>query len=146
MGDESMRKFYIFKIRNDYQNLYSQNPESLYHVLKYLYYLKPEENKYGIELFHQLVEMIDKTILNREIFIKYHSQRIYSKIGNTHIINDLYRDEISTLNIKHSYILLESKHNASTFFQILLEESNGFFLCDFKNQDYFWLSEVKTLV
>ena len=104
MGEESMRKFYIFKIRDDYQNLYSQNPESLYHVLKYLYYLKPEENKYGIELFHQLVEMIDKTILNREIFIKYHSQRIYSKIGNIHIINDLYHDEISTLNIRQSYI------------------------------------------
>ena len=141
-----MRKFYIFKIREEYQSLYRENSEPLYQILKYLYYLKPEENNYGIELFNQLIQVIDKNQLNRKIFIKYHCKRVYSKIGNTHIINDLYRDEISTLNIKHSYILLESKHNSSTFFQILSNESDTFFLCDFENQDYFWLSQVKTLV
>ncbi len=141
-----MRKFYIFKIRKEYQILYQDSTEPLYQILKYLYSLKPEENNYGIELFNQLVQVIDKDFLNRQIFIKYHDKRVYSKVGNTHIINDLYRDEISTLNIKHSYILLESKHNTSTFFHILSKESAPFFICDFKNQDYFWLSEVKTLV
>lgn len=141
-----MRTFYIFKIKEEFENLYRENPENLYHILKYLYYLRRSEGSYGIELFDQLIERIDSSLLNRRIFIKYHSNNIYSKIGNTHIINHLYKDEISTLNIKHSYILLESNHKSSSFFQILSEEADTFFSCDFLNQEYFWLTDTKVLV
>jgi len=141
-----MRKFYIFKVKKEYQNLYQKKPANLDYILKYLYYLKPGESNCGIELFFQLIQMIDKNELNRKIFIKYHNKKVYSKVRELHIINDLYSDEISTLKIKSSYILLESKYNTSSFFYILLKESDAFFICDFENQDYFWLSEVKTLV
>ncbi len=141
-----MRRFYIFQVKNEYQELYKNHSKSLYHIFKYLYFLNRRDSDYGIELFNQLVQTIDKTKLNRKIFIKYHKERIYSKIKDIHVINDLYRDEISTLKIKNSYILLESNHNTSTFLKILSEGENNYFLCDFKNQDYFWLSDIKTLV
>lgn len=145
-GEEKMRKFYIFQIKNEYQELYKYHPKSLYHIFKYLYFLKKKDSCYGVELFDQLVKAIDKNKLNRKVFIKYHKERTYSKVKNIHVINDLYKDEISTINIKNSYILLESNHNTSAFFKILLEEEKNLFVCDFINQDYFWLSDMKTLV
>ncbi len=141
-----MRAFYIFKIKEEVQKLYFDSPENLYHILKYLYYLRKRENTYGVGFFHQLVDIIDKHSLNRQIFIKYHKERVYSKLGNIHVINDLYRDEISSLNIKFSYILLECNQNTSSFFSILSNTSDYFFICDFMNQDYFWLSDAKVLV
>lgn len=141
-----MRTFLIFKIKDDYQDLYKRNPGNLYQILKYLYFLTKKESEYGIELFNQLVIPIDKILLNRRIFIKYHQERVYSKINNTHVINDLYKDEISILKIKSSYIKLQTNHNTSNFFSIISKESNAFFACDFENQDYFWLSELKMLV
>ena len=141
-----MRTFYIFKIKEEVQKLYFESPENLYHILKYLYYLRKKENAYGVGFFHQLVDIIDKHSLNRNIFIKYQKERVYSKLRGIHVINDLYKDEISSLDIKYSYILIECNQNTSSFFSILSEASNDFFICDFVNEDYFWLSDTKVLV
>ena len=71
---------------------------------------------------------------------------VYSKSGNDHIINNLYKDEISVLTIKNSYILITANHNYSSFFNILNTFGNEYFICDFTYQDYFWLKDVKMLV
>ena len=36
----------------------------------------------------------------KNIFVKYHKEMIYTKLGNEHIINNLFKDEISILTIK----------------------------------------------
>ena len=108
--------------------------------------MKKHEMNYGLNLFTQLTEKIDKYELNKQIYVKYHKDMTYSKNGNDHIINNLYKDEISVLTIKNSYILITANHNYSSFFNILSSLGVDYFICDFEYQDYFWLDDLKILV
>ena len=141
-----MRTFYIFKIKDDFYNLYLNNPNNLYNLLNQLYYIKKKDLDNGFRLFNQLIIPIDKDILDRQIFIKYHKEMIYSKSGNDHIINNLYKDEVSILTIKKSHLLINANKNYSSFFNIINKLGNNYFVCDFTNQDYFWINDIKMLV
>ena len=141
-----MRTFYIFKLKKEFVSLYSCSPNSLYNVLRHLYFMKKNEYNYGYSLFNQLTEMINKEELDRNIFIKFHNKMIYSKNGNEHIINNLYKDEISIMTIKKAYILLNVNKNYSSFFNALSNISNEYFVCDFSYNDYFWINDIKILV
>lgn len=141
-----MRTFYIFKLKKEFVNLYSCSPNSLYNVLRHLYFMKKNEFNYGYSLFSQLTEKIDKEDIDKKIYIKYHNEMIYSKNGNEHIINNLYKDEISIMTVKKAYILLNANKNYSSFFNTLSTISNEFFVCDFSYNDYFWINDIKILV
>lgn len=141
-----MRTYFAFKIKKEFFQLYKDNSRSLYEVLRHLYYMRKHEMSYGFNLFSQLTEKINKKELNKAIYIRYHNDMVYSKSGNEHIINNLYKDEISVLTIKNSYILITANHNYSSFFNIINEFGNEYFICDFTYQDYFWLNDLKMLV
>ena len=145
IGDR-MRTFYIFKMKKEFVSLYQNSPGSLYNVLKHLYYMKRHEMSYGFNLFQQLTEKIDKNKLDREIYIKYYDEMVYSKNHDEHIINNLYKDEISILIIKSTYILINANRNYSSFFTILESLGDEYFVCDFVSQDYFWINDIKMLV
>ena len=142
----TVRTFYIFKIKKDFYNLYLNSPSNLYNVLKQLYYIKKTNLEYGFSIFNQLTDKIDKANLDKEIFIKYHQEMIYSKNGNDHIINNLYKDEVSILSIKKTHLLINANRNYSSFFNIINKLGNNYFVCDFTNQDYFWINDIKMLV
>ena len=141
-----LRTFYIFKIKKDFYNLYLNNSFSLYNVLKQLYYIKRRDIKYGFSMFNQLTDKIDKDALDRQIFIKYHKELYYSKNDNDHIINNLYKDEVSILTIKKAYILINANKNYSSFFNVIDKIGSNYFICDFINEDYFWINDIKILV
>ncbi len=141
-----MRTFYIFRMKKEFVNLYKESPSSLYNVLKHLYHMKRYEMNYGFNLFHQLTEKIEKDKLDREIYIKYHDEMIYSKNQNEHVINNLYKDEVSILTIKNAYILITANKNYSSFFSIIETLGEEYFVCDFTYQDYFWINDIKILV
>lgn len=101
---------------------------------------------YGFNLFQQLTEKIEKDKLDREIYIKYHDEMVYSKNQGEHIINNLYKDEVSILTIKNAYILITVNKNYSSFFSIIENLGDEYFVCDFTSQDYFWINEIKMLV
>ena len=145
MGDR-LRTFYIFKMRKEFVSLYRDNPSSLYSVLKHLYYMKRSEAKIGIALYNQLTEKINKIAMDRKIFIAYHKELVYSKNDNDHVINNLYKDEVSILNIKKAYILITTNKNYSSFFNILSKFGEEYFVCDFIHEDYFWINDIKILV
>ena len=133
-------------MRSEFVSLYRNNPSSLYSILRRLYLTKESNYTSGINLYNQLIEKIDKNTLDRKIYIKYHKDLVYSKNDNDHIINNLYKDEVSILNIKKAYILINTNKNYSTFFNIISTLGNEYFICDFKNQDYFWINDIKILV
>ncbi|MDD6224198.1 MAG: sporulation inhibitor of replication protein SirA [bacterium] len=141
-----MRTYFVFQIKKEFQNLYQENNRNLFETLRHLYYMKKHEMNYGLNLFTQLTEKIDKQELNKAIFVRYHNEMVYSKNGNDHVINHLYRDEISVLTIKSSYILITTNHNYSSFFSVISEFGDQYFVCDFVYQDYFWINEIKMLV
>lgn len=141
-----MRTYYIFKMKKEFVNLYRESPNNLFNILKHLYYMKKHEIEYGYNLYNQLTERISKDKLDREIYIKYHSDMVYSKKQDEHIINNLYKDEISILTIKKTYILITTNNNYTSFFNIISNLGDEYFVCDFLSQDYFWINDIKILV
>jgi hypothetical protein len=136
-----MKVYYIFKIKEQFINLYKDTPSILFNILKNIYYLEREEVDYGYNLFNQLTNPINKNELDRKLFIKLHQDIPYSKRQDTHYINNLYKNEISRLNISNMYIKLEVEQNHSSFFNILEEELNDLFCCCFNKSDFFFLDD-----
>ena len=136
-----MKVYYIFKIKKEFVNLYKDTPSVLYNILKNIYYLEKEEVDYGYNLFNQLITPINKSKLDRSIFLKFHQDIPYSKRKDTHYINNLYRNEISRLTINKSYLKLEIEQNFSSFCKILDDELDNLFACSFKKVDFFFIEE-----
>lgn len=141
-----MRVFYIFKIKDEFKYLYKNNESTLYNILKQIYYLPNEEIEYAKTLLNQLVNDIDKEYIDRDLFIKLHQKMPYSKRGEIHYMNNLYKDEISKLIVKNKYIKIEAETNFSSFFEILSNYDNNFFVCDFDYLDFFFIDSIKVLV
>lgn len=141
-----MRTYYIFEVKEEFVKLYHDRPNSLYSILKQLFYLNRKDINYGIQVFSSLTNKISKQELDRQLYIKYHKDMVYTKTDTEHIINNLYKDEVSILTIKYSHLLLTTNHSYSSFFNILVDFNSNFFVCDFKNQDYFFLNDIKILV
>ena len=136
-----MKVYYIFQIKKEFINLYKDTPSVLFHILKTIYYLDKEEVEYGYNLFNQIIKPFSKQELDRNIYIKLHKSIPYTKRGNTHYINNLYRNEISRLNINHYFMKLELEQDFSTFYDILGEKLDDLFVCTFKNIDFFFLND-----
>lgn len=141
-----MRIYYVFDIRSEYVDLYKETPNSLYNVLHQLYYMRKKDLEYGFNMFKQLANRIDKEELDKNIFLKLHNKMTYVKKGDNHIINNLYKDEVSVLKVKYSYILINTNKSYTDFFNTLALDNRNYFVCDFINNDYFFLSNIKILV
>ena len=141
-----MRKYYIFNLKNEIVNLYQDKPASLYRILENIYYMHEEDINYGFSIFKELTNKIKVLELNNDLYVKLHKELIYSKIGNEHIINDLYHDEVSILKVKNSHLKLDSNKSVSSFFKILNDINTNYFICDFKDKDFFFISEIANLI
>ncbi len=141
-----MRLYYVFNIKKEIVDLYKDKPASLYHILENIYFMHKEDVNYGFNIYKQLTNRNKVLELNNEIYIKLHKDLVYSKIGNEHIINDLYHDEVSILKIKNSHLLIESNKSYSSFLKILLDINYNYFICDFKDKDFFFITEIANLV
>ena len=145
MGDK-MRMYYIFNVKKDIKELYHDNPSNLYKILENIYFMHEEEINYGFNIFKQLTNKIKVQELNNEIYIKLHKNLIYSKTDSEHVINDLYHDEVSILKVKSSHLLLESNKSYPSFLKLLYILNNNYFICDFKEKDFFFISDIVNLI
>lgn len=141
-----MKVFYIFNVKDEIYELYNNKPESLYKMYNHIYNLSDNELNYAKTLLDQLNETFDKEILDTKLFIKLHKEVPYSKRGDIHYFNNLYKDEISKLIIRKRYIKVTTEKNTSSFFNILINFNYNLFVCDFSNSLYFFLDSIKTLV
>ena len=76
-----MKVYYIFKIKKEFVNLYKDTPSVLYNILKSIYYLDTDSVEYGYNLFNQLIMILDKYKLDREIYISMHKDLPYKIIS-----------------------------------------------------------------
>lgn len=136
-----MRTFYLFKIKTNYSILTKNNPYNLYKTLEEIYHLKKDEIKIAYDLFSQIRDTFNKELLDNNIYEYYKNRYTYTKINNTHIINDYYTEEKSKLVINPSYLLIRSTKQIPTFLRTITKKNN-IFVCDFDNIDYFWLDEL----
>ena len=110
-----MRRFYIFNVRSELQNLYKENFDSLYKILNSLYNMSSDELSYGYNLFKQICTKIDTLAINNKLYLKMHNDLVYTKIDNEHVINNLYKDEVSVLKVKKSHMVLDCNTSYSSF-------------------------------
>lgn len=136
-----MRVYFIFEIKDEFKKMYKGKESSLYQILKSVYTLSKDEVDYGYNLLKQLTNPLDKEVLDRDLFVKLHREYPYSKRDGIHYYNQLYKEEISRLVIKNSYMKLETEHDTSSFFKILGNYSKNLFACDFNKTNFFFLSE-----
>ena len=141
-----MRMYYVFDVKDDVVSLYQDNPASLYKILESIYYMHREEADYGFNLFKQITNRIKVRELNNLLYIKLHKDLVYTKMENEHIINDLYHDEVSILKIKNSHLLLESNKSYSSFFKLLNVINPSYFVCDFKEKDFFFVNNIIKMI
>ncbi len=141
-----MKVFFVFNIKDEFKSLYQDSASTLYKILKQIYYLDKEELIFGKTLFDQLINKIDKKNLDYELFVKMHQEMPYSKKGDVHYFNNLYKDEVSRLIVRKSYLKVETDSNFSTFFKVLSQYYKNLFICDFKTTEFFWLDQAKILV
>jgi len=134
-----MRKFYLFKIKDEYLKYKSYN---LYKAIDNIYHLKENDYKYGINYFNHLRAKFNKEILNNNIFNYYKDKYNYTKVNNAHYINDYYTNENTKLTIYNNFLLIETNKPNPLFFE-LFKKSNNIFVVDFNNRDYFWLNDYK---
>ena len=141
-----MRTFYIFNIHDNFYTLYKDTPSSLFNILKQIHNLMPNDLVYATNIFYQVNNRIDKESLDRKIFLELHQEMPYKKDKDKHIYNNLYLDEETYMEIKSNYIKIKSNKDFSYFFRVLLNYDLNYFVWDFTNQDYFFLSSLKMLV
>lgn len=141
-----MRVFYCFNIKDEFKSLYNETPSNLFNILKQIYYLNTNDLSYGRTLLNQITNKINKNELDINLFIKLHKVYSYSKKGDVHYINNLYKDEISRLIIKNNYIKIETETAFSSFFGIISKYNNNIFVCDFEYSDFFFIDSIKVLV
>ena len=139
-----MKVYYVFKIKKEFVHLYKDTPSVLYHILKHIYYMDRDSAEYGYHLFNQLIQTLDKTKLDRDLYIQMHQDIPYTKTKDLHEIRNRYKDEHSRMFINHFYIKLELDQDYSSFYSYLQDREQDLFVCNFKNTDFFFLEE-KTL-
>ncbi len=141
-----MRRFYIFNIRKELLTLYKDNQDNLYKILLSIKETDENELVYAYNLFKQICITYDTLNLNNKLYLKMHNDLVYTKIDNEHIINNLYKNEVSILKVKKSHLVIESNSTYSSFFGFLSEYDNNLFVCDFVNGDYFFLTDIHLVV
>lgn len=141
-----MRMFYIFNLKKEIKELYSKSPSDLFRVLNNIYYMHEEYANYGFNILNQIINKNDINDLNKNIFVDMHKECVYTKNKNEHIINDLYNNEVSILKIKKSHLVLQSNMSYSSFFKLLLKYSDCYFVCDFLEKDFFFITSINKLV
>lgn len=141
-----MRMFYIFDVKKEIKELYKDNPSSLYKILSSIYYMHKEDANYGFNLFNQITNKINVKELSNKIYIDMHTNIIYTKNGDEHVINDLYRNEISILKVRKSHVLIQSNKNYNKFFDFLLKNNDNYFVCDFLENDFFFVTDINNLM
>lgn len=119
-------------MKNESVEIYKKKPGKLYELLHHLYCLSKNQSKYGYTFYQQLCKPYDTSVLDYYIKGKYQLK----KIGGVYH----YPDE-NLVQIGSSCCIVRSEMNFPELLRIFHYYSRNIFVCDFHNQDYFWLTK-----
>ena len=143
-----MRTYYAFIIKDSLMHFYSKKPYSLYKILEQIYRLKNNDIVLGYRLLEQVTEPFGTRRTDKFIYKKHLNELEYSRLDDGHMIKNLYSEEITFLKVFHSHVRIKTNNNYSSFFNSIQEYDENIFICDFENQDFFWMNKInfETLV
>ena len=141
-----MKELYIFDIKEDFYKLYKDKHSELFYIFNRIYHMKEVQKEYGYNLFCQISNFLDKKKINAIIKNNYKDKIMYTCNENEHIINNLFLNEISILTVKNPNIKIETNTEKPSFIQDLKELKMHLFVCDFKEQNYYFITKKKSKV
>ena len=141
-----MRVFYLFHINDNFYSLYKDIPSSLFNILKQVHRIAPSDIDYAMNIFYQVNTDVPKEELDRKLFLELHQETTYKKEKDIHFYNNMYFNEESIMEIRHNYIKIKTNKDLSYFLKVLVSYQLNYFVCDFKNQDYFFLNGIQAYI
>lgn len=135
-----MRTFYIFKVAPHFSKIYHKNPENLYNMLEQISKINKEDYKFAYNLLNEFTDRLDVDVILKYIFSK-DMESIVNITDNG--IMDYYNEKTSektNIHVTKLQIKVKSNVNVPTVLS-QLADLDDFFVCDFKNSDYFFLSD-----
>lgn len=127
-----MRTYYIFHIKRECTTYYKEKPKDLYQLLHHLFLMPKHYGRYGISFYDQVCNHFDQEILNFYLSGKFQLQ---PQNGVFHF------PEGNLVQIQLSCCIVRTNSNFPAIFRTFYYYSRDLFVCDFYNQDYFWLSK-----
>lgn len=135
-----MRTFYFFEIKPELVVLLKDNPYELFKTLETIYY-KNVDLETSYQFIRQLINPISIKNLDISLFKHYKENYFYTKYKNVHSLHDVFRKENTILKLYKTYLKMETNVVKPKFFEEL-QKNHNFFVCDFKEKDYFWLDSL----
>ncbi len=124
-----MYRYYIFDIKNKFKN-----DENLYRLLKTLYTLNLKYINYGELLYNEMCKPTDRSKVE-EILRDYNAKKVEQKYFVC------LNDEITIVVIKYSRLIIISNKLYPDIFSRLKIEKENLFVCNFLNDNYFYVSK-----
>lgn len=135
-----MRVFYLFDVNENFYNMYNNYPYKLYKMFEDIYLTSKYDTTLAHNTYAQLTNKYNKSFMNNYIKNKKKLDAYYYFKDNTHTISSRY--DYSKLTVESYYIRIKCNLNYTNFFKIINTYSQNIFVCDFENNDYFWLEKV----
>lgn len=124
-----MYRYYIFDIKNKFKN-----DNNLYRLLKTLYTLNLKYINYGELIYNEICKPINRENI-KEILKDYNAK----KVSRKYFI--CLNDEITIVVIKYSRLIIISNKLYPDIFNRLKIECENLFVCNFLNDNYFYVSK-----
>lgn len=129
-----MNKYYLFIIDKKLIKNYKNKSYVLYKLLETLYKSETYDFCYGIKIYWQICNNISVKLLNNYINNRIKISKINEKVFKI-------KNEQTYIQLMYPCIIIKTKNKKSNLFRIFNIYNRNIFVCDFKNQNYFWLNE-----
>lgn len=131
-----MRKYYLFTIRKRVVDTYQENISDLYNHLYRLFKNNRQTINYKFNFYKQLCVVFKPDVIEeyfkKQPNVKYKNNKFLIKKEN----------EINLIEIKYACIIIVSNVNIPSILKSLNYYNKNIFICDFENEDYFWLNDL----
>lgn len=127
-----MRKYYLFIIKDKYKN------RNVFNTLNNLYNVKGNNLSYGLKVYNEICDVFDKDIISN--YLEKRFQTIVKLKKDKYYINGTKERDLITL--KYSTVIIMSNINFPLILRTFNCYNKNIFVCDFDNQDYFWLNDM----
>lgn len=136
-----MRVFYIYNVNDFFYEVYNKYPYKLYKMLEDTYYTNRYDMMMSNSYYEAITNNFNKLFINNFLSLNHSVDAYYNHKANNHLISNYH--EYTKLTVNSYCLKLKTNINYPSFFETLRKFSNKLFICDFENQDYFWLENVR---
>ena len=135
-----MRTYYIFVVNDVFKKLYQGNESVLFSIIETMYNSKKTDIGLCADIYKQVVSIFNKRLYDEFILNKFKTDENYCLTDKIHYYN--IGQTKNGMIIYNSHIRISTNQSGFVFLKPLSMLSDNMFICDFDNQEYFWLEDV----